>query len=148
MKKTFNLRDKFMKFLIFFILFIYFSCLTNNQLVFALNMENNQSTLITEELRLKVPLKYKDTWLEAEMNIWDPWLSTQEGFLGRQIFWDKDTEQALILVNWENKKLWKNIPIQEVQKIQEKFEEKVKDSLDLENNPFKLIHEGELYKQA
>ena len=86
--------------------------------------------------------------LKTEKKVWEPWLAIQDGFLGRQIFWDKEKEEALILVSWENKKLWKKISIEEVNKIQEKFEKNVKTSLNLNVNPFKLIYEGELDKQG
>ena len=99
-------------------------------------------------MRLKVPADYKDVWIQAEKNIWEPWLSNQDGFLGRQIFWDKEKQEALILVNWKNKKLWKSISMEEVSKIQEKFEEEVKLSLSINLNPFELIYEGELYKEV
>ena len=89
----------------------------------------------------------KEVWLKAEKNVWEPWLSNQDGFLGRQIFWDQEKEEALILVDWKNKKLWKNISEEDVNKLQEKFEDNVKTSLNLKNNPFKLIYEGELRKQ-
>ena len=68
--------------------------------------------------------------------------------MGRQIFWDKEKEEALILVNWKNKKLWKSIPMEEVNEVQEKFEKYVKASLKLNVNPFELIYEGELNKQV
>ena len=110
-------------------------------------MENPQTSLITEELRLKVPSEFKEVWINAEKNFWEPWLSQQIGFLGRQIFWDKEKEEALILVSWENKKLWKDISMDEVNKIQKKFEEDVKTSLNINFNPFELIYEGELVKQ-
>ena len=106
-----------------------------------------QNQFITEELRLKVPADLKNLWLEAEKNVWEPWLSIQEGYIGRQIFWNKEKEEALILVNWKNRKLWKSISMEEVNKLQEKFETRVKRSLDISENPFKLIYEGELYKQ-
>ena len=61
---------------------------------------------------------------------------------------DKEKEEALILVNWENKKLWKSISMNEVNEVQEKFEEKVKTSLNTNVNPFELIYEGELFKQG
>ena len=51
-----------------------------------------------------------------------------------------------MLINWKNKELWKSTSIQ-VNKIQEKFEDNVKNSLNMNENPFKLIYEGELYKQ-
>ena len=68
--------------------------------------------------------------------------------LGRQLFWDKVKEEALILVNWKSKELWRSIPMSEVNLIQEKFEEKVKTSLNVKINPFELIYEGELVKQG
>ena len=118
------------------------------QIVQALSMENYQRGIVIEELRLKVPSEFKEVWLNAEKKIWEPWLSSQDGFLGRQIFWDKEKEVALILVNWKNKKLWKSISMKEVNEVQEKFEENVKSSLKLSENPFKLIYEGELENQG
>ena len=67
--------------------------------------------------------------------------------MGRDIFWDKEKEEALILVKWKNKKLWKSISLEEVNQIQEKFEDSIKKSLNLSENPFNLIYEGELEKQ-
>ena len=127
--------------LLFIIFNMYFNKLN------ALAMNNYQSELVTEELRLKVPSDKRDVWLKAEKNIWEPWLSSQEGFMGRQIFWDKEKEEALILVKWENRRLWKNISMKEVNDIQKKFEENVMLALKLNENPFKLIYEGELHKQ-
>ena len=112
----------------------------------ALPMDNYQTEMVIEELRIKVPSESKATWLNAEKEIWEPWLSSQDGFLGRQLFWDKEKEEALILVNWKNKKLWKSIPMSEVNEIQEKFEYNVKTALNVNNNPFELIYEGELEK--
>jgi len=43
---------------------------------------------IVEHLKLDVPKKYKSAWLKAEEGSWEPWLSKQDGFLGRQLFWD------------------------------------------------------------
>ena len=113
----------------------------------ALPMDNYKGEMITEELRLKVPADAKAAWLNAEKEIWDPWLSSQDGFLGRQLFWDKEKEEALILVNWKSKKLWKSIPMSEVKIVQVKFEDNVKTALNVSKNPFELIYEGELDKQ-
>ena len=87
-------------------------------IVNAVIMENNYQGNVIEELRLKVPSDLKEVWLEAEADIWQPWLEEQEGFLGREIFWNPDKEEALLLVNWENKKIWKNIEQEEVERIQ------------------------------
>ena len=113
---------------------------------FALPM-NKSSENIVEELRLSVPLKYKETWLKAEAEVWQPWLLKQDGFLGRQIFYNQRTEEALLLVKWENRNLWKNISNEEVNKIQKLYEENVARSLGVTNNPFEFIYEGELFQQ-
>ena len=121
---------------------------SNSQILYALPMENHPNVIVIEELRLKVPAQYKEVWLKTEKQIWDPWLSSQVGFLGRQLFWNKEKEEALILVNWKSKKLWKSIPMSEVNIVQEKFENDVKSALNISENPFELIYEGELDKQV
>ena len=110
-------------------------------------MNNYQDETVIEELRLRVPADTKEEWLNAEKQIWEPWLSSQDGFLGRQLFWNKEKEEALILVNWKSKKLWKSIPMSEVNEIQQKFEDNVMTALNVSQNPFELIYEGELDKQ-
>ena len=141
-------KKKIKSFFYLFIFFFIFLFQINLQTLNAFPMDNYQSGLVTEELRLKVPSEFKEVYLEAERKVWEPWLSSQDGFLSRQIFWDKEKEEALILVNWKNKKLWKSISMREVNEIQEKFEENVKTSLNVKVNPFKLVYEGELFKQG
>ena len=147
MKFNFNLKKKFQRFclvLFFLVVLIFQSDIPNLK---ALTMDNYQDEMVIEELRLKVPADVKTVWLNAEKEIWEPWLSSQDGFLGRQLFWDKEKEEALILVNWESKKLWKSIPMSEVNVVQEKFEDNIKNALDVRESPFELIYEGELNKQ-
>ena len=148
MKLNLNLKkffDRFCLVLICLIFLIFQSDIPNLK---ALPMDNYQGDIVIEELRLKVPADAKAVWLKAEKEIWDPWLSSQEGFLGRQLFWDKEKEESLILVTWESRKLWKSIPMSKVNVVQEKFEDNVKTALKVEENPFELIYEGELDKQG
>ena len=130
----------------FFVLLLTIILQANFTNAFPLPM-NNLNENIVEELRLIVPIKYKETWLKAEEEIWEPWLSKQEGFLGRQIFYNKKKGEALLLVKWENRNLWKNISDEEVNKMQKIYEETVTSSLGIETNPFKFIYEGELFEQ-
>mgnify|MGYP006254017085 FL=1 len=108
---------------------------------------NKIDEIIIEELRLNVPNKYKETWIKAEQEIWEPWLLKQDGFLGRQIFYNQKKGEALLLVKWKNRNLWKNISDEEVNNIQKIYEEKVISSLGVETNPFEFIYEGELFEQ-
>ena len=148
MKLNLDLKRKFQRFcliLICLIVLIFQSDIPNLN---AFPMDNYQGEMVIEELRLKVPADAKVVWLNAENEIWDPWLSSQDGFLGRQLFWNKEREEALILVTWKSEKLWKSIPISEVNIVQEKFEDNVKTALSVSKNPFELIYEGELEKQG
>ena len=130
-----------------YIFLVVFLLQINSKILYASSMDIYQSSPVVEELRLKVPSEFKEEWLKAEKKIWDPWLSSQEGFLGRQIFWNKESEEGLILVNWKNKKLWKSISAEDVNVIQEEFEKVIKTALNVDANPFELIYEGELDKQ-
>ena len=143
-----NLKRKFQRFCLILVCLVVLTFQSYIPNLKALTMDNYQSAMVIEELRLKVPADAKAVWLNAEKEVWEPWLSSQDGFLGRQLFWDKEKEEALILVNWESKKLWKSIPMSEVYLVQKKFEDNVKDALNVVENPFELIYEGELDKQG
>ena len=147
MKINSDFRKIIKTFFLFFFSLLFFLYQINTQMDQAIAMDQYNKELVTEELRLKVPSQYKEVWLKTEKQIWDPWLSSQVGFLGRQLFWNKEKEEALILVNWKSKKLWKSIPMSEVNMVQEKFENDVKIALNVNENPFELIYEGELDKQ-
>ena len=131
---------------IFVLLLVFIILQLNASNAFATQM-NKLNEIIVEELRLSVPLKYKETWLKAEEEVWEPWLSKQDGFLGRQIFYNQKTGEALLLVKWRNRNLWKNISDEEVNKMQKIYEETVTSSLGVETNPFQFIYEGELFEQ-
>ena len=147
MKSDLNLKKNFQRFCLVLICLLVLFFQSDFPNLKALTMDNYQEEIVIEELRLKVPADVKEAWLNAEKEIWEPWLTSQDGFLGRQLFWDKKNEEALILVNRKSKKLWKSISMSEVNVIQQKFEDNVKSALNVGENPFKLIYEGELDKQ-
>ncbi len=144
MKVVSSLKNLIKKVFVLLLVIIIFQVNVSN--AFALQM-NKLNENIVEELRLSVPLKYKETWLKSEKEVWEPWLSKKDGFLGRQIFYNQKTGEALILVKWKNRNLWKNISEEEVNEMQKIYEETVTSSLGVETNPFKFIYEGELLEQ-
>ena len=86
MKLNLNLKKKIQRFclvLICLVVLIFQSDIPNLN---ALTMDNYQGEMVIEELRLKVPADVKAVWLNAEKEIWEPWLSAQDGFLGDNYF--------------------------------------------------------------
>ena len=99
---------------------------------------------IVENLKLDVPKKFKNAWLKAEEGSWEPWLLKQDGFLGRQLFWDPKVEEATLLIGWKSRDLWKNISQTEINLVQQDFEKIARKETGKTNgNPFPLIYEGE-----
>ena len=105
-------------------------------------------TPVVEHLRIKVPSEARRVWREAEERSWEPWLAQQDGFLGRDLLWDPDAEEATLLIRWATREQWKAIPEAEVNDIQERFETLARKGLDMASgNPFPLVFEGELCPQ-
>ena len=106
---------------------------------------------VIEQLRLRVPEPHRELWLQAEASSWQPWLEQQQGFLGRDLFWDPEREEGLLLIRWNSREQWKAIPQAEVLRVQARFEAEVNQALNrpAEATPlFPLLAEGELLAQA
>ena len=111
----------------------------------SLSKVNFPKESIVEHLKLDVPKKYKQAWLKAEQGSWEPWLLKQNGFLGRQLFWDPKVEEATLLIGWKSRAVWKNISQTEINLVQQDFEKIArKETGETSGNPFPLIFEGEL----
>ena len=106
---------------------------------------------VIEQLRLRVPEPHRELWLQAEASSWQSWLEQQQGFLGRDLFWDPEREEGLLLIRWNSREQWKAIPQAEVLRVQARFEAEVNQALNrpAEAPPlFPLLAEGELLVQA
>ena len=104
---------------------------------------------VVEHLRVKVPAEARQAWLEAERGSWDPWLTEQEGYLGRDLLWDAEREEGTLLIRWASREQWKAIPLAEVEAVQERFEELARQATGTrQGNPFPLVFEGELQPAA
>ncbi len=103
---------------------------------------------VIEYLMLSVPTQEKEAWLNAERQTWEPWLNRQKGFVGRQLLWDPNNEEAILLITWSTRSLWKDIPQIEIDRVQELFEQIAMDLTgDHSSNPFPIKSQGELFPQ-
>jgi uncharacterized protein (TIGR03792 family) len=105
---------------------------------------------VVEHLRLKVPAEGRQAWLELERQIWDPWLKRQPGFLGRELFWDPEHEEGILLIRWASRADWHSIPTEEIEAVQRRFEQQAhialprKDPQGNLRHPFPLLQAVEL----
>ena len=141
-----NFTEKICKFLFVGLIFLstIFGNVKNIQAESLLKV-NFPKESIVEHLKLEVPKKYKNAWLKAEEGSWEKWLLKQDGFLGRQLFWDPKVEEATLLIGWESRAVWKSISQAEINLVQQDFEKIArKETGEISGNPFPLIFEGEL----
>ncbi len=104
---------------------------------------------VVEHLRVKVPAEARQAWLEAERGSWDPWLKQQPGYLGRDLLWDPEREEGTLLIRWASRHQWKAIPVEELEAVQERFEQLARETTGTQQgNPFPLVFEGELQPAA
>ena len=108
------------------------------------------ATDVVEQLRLRVPAAHREVWLDGERSTWQPWLEAQNGFLGRDLYWDPQREEGVLLIRWASRSQWKAISDQEVARVQASFDSLVKAELGLDDaapSPFPLLAAGELQLQ-
>ena len=106
---------------------------------------------VIEQLRLGVPEPHRELWLQAEASSWQPWLEQQQGFLGRDLYWDPQRQEGVLLIRWATREQWKSIPEDEVLRVQALFEAEVNQALDRVTDApplFPLLAEGELFLQS
>lgn len=101
---------------------------------------------VVEHLRLQVPAEARQAWLIAERECWDPWLRQQSGFLGRDLYWDAEREEGVLLIRWATQQAWDAIPTAEIDAVQRRFEARARGLLsgDERSNPFPLLESGSL----
>ena len=124
--------------------------LGNSQVINSLSVNQlfDDKIQIIEYLKISVPSSRKDVWINTEKETWEPWLKQKDGFVWRQMFWNQQSEEAILLIGWETRKQWKSISQNEIDNVQILFEKIARNRLGLdEENPFPLIYEGELIPQ-
>ena len=84
---------------------------------------------VIEHLRVHVPQSQQSAWLEAERKTWEPWLRSQSGFLGRDLYWDRERQEGVILIFWASEQQWKSIPQQDIDLQQRRFEDEARVAL-------------------
>ncbi|MCP9884204.1 TIGR03792 family protein [Synechococcus sp. ATX 2A4] len=103
-----------------------------------------------ELLRLRVPAAQRSCWLQAEAAGWGPWLQRQQGFAGRELFWNARDAEGVLLIRWRRPGDWHGIAAASLAEPQQRFEAEARRCLALAataDNPFVLLGSAELLPQ-
>ncbi|WP_216901220.1 TIGR03792 family protein [Synechococcus sp. CCY 9618] len=113
---------------------------------------NPDGAPVVELLRVSVPADARQAWRQAEQETWEPWLQRKDGFLGRELLWDAEREEGVLLIHWHSRHQWLAIPEREIAAVQGRFEAAARRALATDSgsgsaggaNPFPLVFAGEL----
>ena len=132
---------------LFCVLFVLMGQLADVRFAAFADPDGGYDVAVIEHLRIAVPEHGREAWMEAERGSWEPWLAQQEGFMGRDLLWDPETEEGTLLIRWSSRQAWKAITSEQVQEVQDRFEQLARQAMALPqhlDNPFPLVFEGEL----
>ena len=100
---------------------------------------------VVEVLQMPVSAQQRQCWLEAEASQWEPWLEQQDGYRGRDLLWDPERQQAVVLVGWQSQQQWDAIPASSIGSTEEAFNAQLRDCLGVsDQRPLPLQRAGAL----
>ena len=100
---------------------------------------------VVEVLQMPVSKEQRQCWLEAEASQWEPWLEQQDGYRGRELLWDPEHEQAVVLVGWQSQQQWDAIPTSSIGDTEEAFNAQLRQCLGVNTKqPLPLQRTGAL----
>ena len=100
---------------------------------------------VVEVLQMPVSSQQRQCWLEAEASQWEPWLEQQAGYRGRDLLWDPERQQAVVLVGWQSQQQWDAIPASSIGSTEEAFNAQLRDCLGVsDQQPLPLQRAGAL----
>ena len=84
---------------------------------------------VVEVLQMPVSAGQRQCWRQAEEAHWEPWLEQQDGYRGRELLWDPERQQAVVLVGWQSQQQWDAIPTSSIGSTEEAFNAQLRDCL-------------------
>ena len=100
---------------------------------------------VVEVLQMPVGTEQRNCWLEAEASQWEPWLEQQNGYRGRELLWDPEYQQAVVLVGWQSQQQWDAIPTSSIDSTEGAFNAQLRQCLGVSTQqPLPLQRAGAL----
>ena len=82
--------------------------------------------MIIEWLKFRVSPNLREKFLEIDQQIWTNKLKNCSGFLGKEVWLNPNRmDEVIMLIRWQSREEWKNIPQKELDKIEKQFAQKM-----------------------
>ena len=104
------------------IILSFFACLLITTSPAMALRELDPNAGVVEVLQMPVTKDQTNCWRMAEEKVWEPWLEQQSGYQGRELLWDRDRQQAVVLIGWLSQSEWDAIPAGSIKKTEQRFD--------------------------
>jgi len=76
--------------------------------------------MVIEFLTFNVPIEIREKWESLDSEVWTTFLSTQEGFVKKELWQSPENEDELhAVIWWEDKESWAAISSEQISKVDE-----------------------------
>ncbi|MGK7882285.1 MAG: TIGR03792 family protein [Crocosphaera sp.] len=94
--------------------------------------------MVIEWLKFRVSPQSRDVFIRLDNEIWTSTLGQFPGFLGKEVWISPDIpDEITLIIRWETREQWKNIPLSVLGATEEKFAEQ------MQNHPYEMIEAKE-----
>lgn len=82
--------------------------------------------MVIEWLKFKVSPHLREKFRQIDQQIWTDKLKTYPGFLGKEVWLNPEKlDELVILIRWQTRQEWKNIPQEELDLIEQEFNQEM-----------------------
>ena len=93
---------------------------------------NPQPAMVIEWLKFRVDPVQRDRYLAIDNEIWTPALATYPGFLDKKTWLDPShNDEVIFVISWATREQWKAIPEDDLEQINQRFDEALGIDYDL-----------------
>src|ERR1044071_2163556 len=84
--------------------------------------------MIVEWQCMRVRPELLERYLAADEEVWTAGLAREEGFLGKEVWLDRERPGEVVLViRWESERHWKGIAEERLEELERRFHERMPD---------------------
>ena len=73
--------------------------------------------MVIEWLEFQVPAEKRTAFIERDEAVWTAALKQFQGFLGKEVWIDPETERVILVIRWQSQEAWDAFPLSKIQQL-------------------------------